>query len=118
MSSITENLRAPGHSQDKAQVTNILVRAGAQFVDDAIRDNPDGPVTRRTEISRAKITYEMMIGCPGNSLSPRAARYIWRRAVTFGRTNQHCAGGTAFIETARQQEAVAWVALDLLEARQ
>lgn len=117
MTTITETLRPPGGSQDEARATNVLVRAGAQFVDAALRDNPDGPVTMHTEISRAKVTYEVVIGHPDDSMAPQAARYIWRRTVAFGSTDRNCAGGVSFTEAARQQEAVAWAALDLLEAR-
>jgi hypothetical protein len=114
---ITEQLSPPPRGSDEARVANILVRAGAQFVDEALVDNPDGPVQMHTELSRTDVTYDVTIGDPSDSMSPRTARCIWHRTVNFGATDRHCAGGAAFVEVARQQEAVAWDALDLLEAR-
>lgn len=111
---LTETPRPPGPGTDPARAANILVRAGAQFVDDAIRDNPDGPVQMHTEISRTDVTYDVTIGDPSDSMSPRSARVIWHRVVTFGHTDRTVAGGAAFVEVARMQEAVAWAALDLL----
>lgn len=115
--SITEQLRPPGRGDTEAHVSNILVRAGAQFVDDALRDNPDGPVQMHTEISRTEVAYSVTVGDPSDSMSPRTPRVIWHRTVVFGHTDRTVAGGAAFVEAARMQEAVAWAALDLMEAR-
>ena len=114
---ITEQLSPPPHSDDKARAANILVRAGAQFVDEALIANPDGPVQMHTELSRTDVSYDVTIGDPSDSKSPRTARCIWHRVVVFGHTDRTVAGGTAFVEAARMQESVAWAALDLLEAR-
>lgn len=114
---ITEQLSPPPRGDDEARAANILVRAGAQFVDEGIRDNPDGPVQMHTEISRTDVSYDVTIGDPSDSMSPRTARCIWHRVVVFGHTDRTVAGGAAFVEAARMQEAVAWAALDLLEAR-
>lgn len=89
-----------------------MVRAGAQFVDEALVDNPDGPVQMRTELSRTDVTYTVTIG-----ESLRAARCIWHRVVVFGCTDRTVAGGAAFVEAARMQEVVAWAALELMESR-
>lgn len=115
--SIVERLSAPGRGDDSVRAANILVRCGAQFVDEALRDNPDGPVQMHTEISRADVTYSVCVGDPSDSMSPRSARCIWHRVVVFGHTDRTVAGGAAFVEAARTQEAVAWAALDLMEAR-
>lgn len=117
MSEIIETLIPPGRGDGVARASNILVQAGAQFVEDALRDNPDGPVQMHTEVSRTDVTYDVVIGDPSDSMSTRGARCIWRRVVTFGHTDRHVAGGAAFVEAARMQDAVAWAALDLLEAR-
>jgi hypothetical protein len=114
---ISEQLTPPSRGDDEARAANILVRAGAQFVDDGIRDNPDGPVQMHTELSRIDVSYDVTIGDPSDSMSPRTARCIWHRVVVFGHTDRTVAGGAAFVEAARTQEAVAWAALDLLEAR-
>jgi hypothetical protein len=114
---IVEQLQPPARGDTEARAANILVRSGAQFVDEALRSNPDGPVTMHTEISRTEVDYAVVIGCPEDSMSARCARTIWHRTVTFGATDRHCAGGAAFVEAARAQEIVAWSALELLEAR-
>ena len=114
---IIEQLQPPTRSVNEARAANILVRSGAQFVDEALRDNPDGPVRMHTEISRAEVDYAVVIGCPEDSMGTRTSRTIWHRTVTFGATDRHCAGGAAFVEAARAQEIVAWSALELLEAR-
>lgn len=116
MTMITEQLSPPPRGNE-VHAANILVRAGAQFVDGALINNPDGPVQMHTEISRTDVRYDVTIGDSSNHMTPRTARCIWHRVVTFGHTDRTVAGGTAFIEAARMQEAVAWAALDLLEAR-
>jgi hypothetical protein len=93
------------------------VRSGAQFADGAIRDNSDGPVRMHTVVSRLDVTYDVLIGEAGDPGCVDSARCIWHRVVTFGATDRTVAGGAAFVEAARTQEAVAWAALDLLEAR-
>jgi hypothetical protein len=110
-----EKLSPPSRGDGEARAANILVRAGAQFVDDAIRDNPDGPLAMHTEITRTEVVYEVIVGYPVDDTG--STRYIWRRVVTFGATDRTVAGGAAFVEAARTQEAVAWAALELLEAR-
>jgi hypothetical protein len=117
MMTIVETLTRPARGDGEARAANVLVRSGAQFVDDAIRDNPDGPVTMHTEISRTEVDYAVVIGSPECSMSARTARTIWHRTVTFGATDRYCAGGAAFVEAARMQETVAWAVLELLEAR-
>jgi len=117
MTTITEQLSPPPRGYEEARAANILVRYGAQFVDDGIRDNPDGPVQMHTELSSTDVSYGVTIGDPSDSMSPRTARCIWHRVVTFGHTDRTVAGGAAFVEAARMQETVAWAALDLLEAR-
>ena len=101
----------------ETRAANILVRAGAQFVDDALRDNPDGPIRMHTEFSRAEIIYGVVIGAPSSDGTPSSARCIWQRSVVFGANARHVAGGAAFVEAARQQETIAWAAHELLEAR-
>jgi hypothetical protein len=110
-----EQLRPPGPGHHDP--ASRLVRLGAQFIEDAIRDNPDGPVQMHTEISRTDVTYDVCIGDPFDSMSPRSARCIWHRVVTFGATDRTVAGGAAFVGAAHAQEDVAWAALDLLESR-
>jgi hypothetical protein len=121
MTTITEQLTPPPtpppHGNDEVRAANILVRAGAQFVDEALIDNPDGPVQTHTALSRTDVRYDVTIGDPSDRITPRTARCIWHRVVTFGHTDRTVAGGTAFVEAARMQEAVAWAALDLMEAR-
>ncbi|HET9893257.1 MAG TPA: hypothetical protein VFQ42_22455 [Mycobacterium sp.] len=100
-----------------AEASNLLVRKGAQFVEEALRDNPDGPVKMVIDISRTEINYDVVIGDPEDSMSPRGARTIWHKTVYFGSSDRHCAGGAAFVEASREQDAVAFAALELLESR-
>ena len=101
----------------ETRAANILVRAGAQFVDDALQDNPDGPIRMHAEISRTEIVYDVVIGSPSTDGAPSSARCIWQRSVKFGANGRHVAGGAAFVEAARQQEAIAWATHELLGAR-
>ncbi len=114
MTKISEQLSPPPRGDGEARAANILVRAGAQFVDEAIADTPAGPVQMHTELSRTEVSYDDTIGDISDGMT---ARYIWHRVVVFGHTDRTVAGGAAFVEVARMQEAVAWAALDLLEAR-
>jgi hypothetical protein len=111
-----EQLHPPPRGDTETRATNILVRSGAQFVDEAIRDNPDGPVQMHTEISRTEVIYDVLVG-GDDDRSPRPGRFIWSRTVVFGHTDRTVTGGADFVEAARTQEAVAWAALELLEAR-
>ena len=96
-----------------SEAANVLVRRGAQFVEDALRDNPDGPVRMVIERSRTEIVYTVTIGDPDDN----GARSIWCRTVVFGHDDRHCAGGAAFVEVGREQDEVAFAALELLEDR-
>jgi hypothetical protein len=96
------------------QAMNILVRAGAKWVDEAIRDNPDGPITEHTTRTTTEIEYEVTIGHDGDR---GRGRVVWYKTVTFGHNDAHCAGGSAFVAAARESDAVAFAALTLLEAR-
>ncbi len=91
------------------EARNVLVRAGAQWVDEAIRDNRHGPVTMHTTIDRDEIDYEVSIG------SPEGGRFIWSKTVKFGDDAAHRAAGAAFVAVAREQDSVAFAALHLLE---
>ena len=114
MTTITKTPSTSSRGADEARAANILVRFGAQFVDEALARNPDGPVRMHTELSRTDVFYDVTIGDPSDGMP---ARCIWQRIVVFGHTDRTVAGGAAFVEAARLQEAVAWAALDLLEAR-
>ncbi len=93
---------------------NILVRSGAKWVDEAIRDNPDGPITEHTTRTRTEIEYEVTIGYDGDR---NHGRLIWHKTVAFGHDDAHCGGGSAFVEAARESGDVAFAALELLELR-
>jgi hypothetical protein len=112
MTTIIETLA--GSSAEPGAARNLLVQAGAQFVAEALRDNPDGPVQTITTIGRVEICYEVVIGDSSDGDHGRA-RTIWHRTVTFGHTDRTVAGGAAFVETARLQDAVAGAALVLVE---
>jgi hypothetical protein len=101
----------------EAEAMNALVRSGAKWVDEALGDNPDGPVVMTTVRTRTEIDYEVIVGDPSDSMSTRSARCIWHRTVAFGHDDAHCAGGSAFVAASREQDAVAFAALELLEAR-
>lgn len=93
---------------------NVLVRAGAKWVDEALRDNPDGPITEHTTRTRTEIEYEVTIG---GSDDRSRGRVIWHKTVTFGHDDAHCSGGSAFVEAARESSDVAFAALELMELR-
>lgn len=93
---------------------NILVRSGAKWVDEALRDNPDGPITMHTTRTKTEIEYEVTI----DDLTDRGrGRLIWHKTVTFGHDDAHCGGGRAFVEVGREHDDVAFAALELMELR-
>lgn len=98
------------------QAMNVLVRNHAKWVDEALRDNPDGPIAMVIIRTRTEIDYEVVIGDPDAGDHGRA-RTIWHATVTFGHDDAHCAGGAAFVTTARMQDEVAFAALEIMEAR-
>jgi hypothetical protein len=98
----------------ESEAMNILVRAGAKWVDEALRDSPDGPVTMHITRTRTEIEYEVTIGDPDDR---DRGRVIWYREVAFGHDDAHCTGGAAFVAVAREQDAVAFAALELMELR-
>lgn len=98
----------------EAEAMNILVRAGAKWVDEALRDNPDGPITEHTTRTKTEIEYEVTIGYCDDQ---HRGRLIWHKTVPFGHDDAHCAGGAAFVAAAREQQDVAFAALELMEAR-
>ena len=101
-------------SMTEQKAMNILVRSGAKWVEEALRDNPDGPITMHTTRTRTEIEYEVTIG----HLDDRSrGRLIWHKTVTFGHDDAHCGGGRAFVEVGREQDDVAFAALVLMELR-
>jgi hypothetical protein len=98
------------------EAMNVLVRSGAKWVDEALRDNPDGPIVQLITRTKTEIDYEVVVGDP-NAGDRGRARCIWHATVTFGHDDAHCAGGAAFVKTAREQDAVAFAALELMELR-
>lgn len=98
----------------EATAMNILVRSGAKWVDEALRDNPDGPITEHTTRTKTEVEYEVTIGYQEDRSK---GRLIWFRTVAFGHTDAHCAGGAAFVAAAREQSDVAFAALELMELR-
>jgi hypothetical protein len=105
MTKIIETMKAT-RGDNAPRATNILIQAGAQFVEDALHDFPDGPVKMTTEVAKLNVIYEVYIG----------ERCIWHRTVTFGHKERFTTGGAAFVETARLQDAVAWAALAVVES--
>jgi hypothetical protein len=98
------------------EAAEFLVSAGAEFFDEAIRDEPDGPVEMVTDISRTERIYDVVVG--GCSTGDHGkARTIWRRTVVYGATDRTVGGGADFVDAALMQERVACAALELLEAR-
>ena len=89
---MSQDTPAPRISPE-TRAANILVRAGAQFVDDALRDNPAGPIRMHAEISRTEIVYVVVIGAPSTDGAPSSARCIWQRFVKFRVNDRHVAGG-------------------------
>lgn len=119
MTTIIETLEQPGPPETGDSIAvaqSRLVRAGAQFVEEALRDNPDGPVQMITTISRTDNCFDVVIGDAEWGDRGRA-RTIWRRIVVFGHTDRTVAGGADHVAAARMQEEVARSALTLLEAR-
>jgi hypothetical protein len=92
---------------------STLVKYGARFFEEAIRDNPDGPVSMVTTRYDTEIAYQVIVGEIDAGDRGRA-RTIWDRAVTFGATDARCAGGSDFVAAARAQDTVAEAAHVLL----
>jgi hypothetical protein len=99
----TDNLRA------------ILAKHGARFIDEAIRDNPDGPVSAVTTRYATEVDYQVIVGGWDDGDHGKA-RVIWDRSVSFGATDARCAGGSDFVAAARAQDEVASAAYALLSA--
>lgn len=95
------------------QATSRLLSSGCRFVDEALRDNPTGPVQMITGIDHTEITYEVVVG-DLDAGDRGKARTVWHRTVTFGHDDRHHAGGAAFVEAAREQDAVAWALVTLI----
>lgn len=93
----------------------ILKQHGARFVDEAIRDNPDGPVVMVTTRYATEVDYQVLIG-EADSGDRGKSRVIWDRSVTFGATDRTVAGGADFVAAARAQEEVQHAAYSLLNA--
>lgn len=112
---LIETLQPPAPPTDGPadRAAAILRQHGCKWVLEAIADNPDGPVTMSTDISKQAVEYEVCIGGPSDR---DKGRIIWHKTVWFGATDAHCAGGAAFVAAAREQEHVAWAALELLES--
>jgi hypothetical protein len=83
-------------------------------VDEALRDNPDGPITMHTTRTKTEIEYEVTIGHDDDR---SRGRLIWHKTVAFGHDEAHCSAGRAFVEASREQDAVSFAALELLELR-
>jgi hypothetical protein len=92
---------------------NILVKHGAQFVAEAIKDNPSGPITMVTTRDATEVTYEVLIG-DTYSGDRGESRTIWSRTVKFGATDRTVAGGYDFVTAARAQDEVASAAYVLI----
>lgn len=92
----------------------ILNRHGARFVDEALRDNPDGPVAMITTRYATEIDYQVIVGHP-DSGDRGKSRVIWDRSVAFGATDARVAGGRDFVAAARAQDEVAYAAFVLCE---
>lgn len=90
----------------------ILAKHGVRHLDDAIRDNPDGPVRMITTRYATQIDYQVIVGDD----DMYRGRCIWDRSVTFGATDRTVAGGEDFVAAARAQDEVAQAAHALLEA--
>lgn len=98
--------------QDHART--ILKQHGARFIDEALRDNPDGPVTMVTTRYATEVFYQVLIG-DADSGDRGRSRVIWDRAVTFGATDRTVAGGADFVAAARAQADVQHAAYSLLQ---
>jgi hypothetical protein len=91
----------------------LLVKHGARWVDEAIRDNPDGPVMTITTRYATEVDYRVVVGdLQAGDLGK--ARIVWDRSVTFGATDRTVAGGADFVAAARAQDEVAFALYALL----
>lgn len=95
-----------------AEARRILTIHRAQFVDEALADNPDGPVRMIITRTRAEIDYEVVIGHDEGK-----ARAVWCKSVTFDFTDRTAAGGYDFVQAAREQDEVGLAMLELVEQR-
>lgn len=92
------------------ELRKLLLGLGARNLDEAITDNPDGPIVMVTSRYATEIHYRVVVG---ESSDPRI---IWDRSVIFGATDRTVAGGADFTAAARAQDEVAQVAHALLDA--
>lgn len=94
---------------------STLRRHGARVLEEALRDNPDGPIQSITTHGACDITYEVVVG---DALlgDHGQARTIWSRTVVFGQTDRTVAGGADFRDAARAQDEVVIAAHLLLSA--
>jgi hypothetical protein len=94
---------------------DILTKHGTRFIDEALRDNPDGPVAMVTTRYATEIDYRVIVGELTDGDHGKA-RVIWDRSVSFGATDARVAGGSDFVAAARAQDEVAFAAHALLNA--
>jgi hypothetical protein len=87
---------------------STLARHGARFVDEALRDHPDGPVVMVTTRYATEIDYRVVVGDPSDGDRGRA-RVVWDRSVSFGATDARVAGGSDFVAATRAQDEVAFM---------
>lgn len=65
-------------------------------------------VVMLTHLRDAEVVYEVIVGTPIHDADRGDVRTAWSKTVAFGATDRTVAGGMAFREAAREQEAVAW----------
>jgi hypothetical protein len=102
-------------TQRQKKFMAVLSAHNARHVDDAIRDNPDGPVQMVTTRHATEVDYQVIVGTI-ESGDLGKSRVIWDRSVTFGSTDRTVAGGADFVAAARAQEEVAFATYALIDS--
>lgn len=83
----------------------VLKQYDLTQLDLALKEHPSGPVICPSTRSSGGITYEVKLG----------ERKLWERIVYFGKSDKDCAAGSDFVRAARDQDAIAFALLELLE---
>jgi hypothetical protein len=116
MSKIVDTVVSAGPGSADEARKNLRI-CSARFVDEALADHPDGPVHSVITRHGTGIDYEVVVGDLDASGGSNGGRVIWSRGVTFGMDDRHVAGGAAFVEIAREQDAVSFWMFTLLESK-
>jgi len=91
---------------DEATARRRLRMLDVPALDEVIAQHAHEPVATRCLLSRAGITYQVVLG----------EQVLWSTYLQFEDSYRYRPGGIAFREAAHEQDAIAWAILTLSEA--